>query len=170
MSTDMQRLDSAWYLIQCKPRQDERAREHLNRQGFECFLPYQATPAGRLHSGKHRSQPLFPGYLFLHMPAQGNWSKLASTRGVNRVVGFCGTPCRINDAIISQLKYRCTQPPQPALFKAGDKVHISAGPLTDIDAIFLAMDGEQRVILLLRLLNEERAVKVPLAHLSQLQA
>ena len=27
----------AWYLLQCKPKQDERAEEHLQRQGYACF-------------------------------------------------------------------------------------------------------------------------------------
>jgi hypothetical protein len=26
-----------WYLVQCRARQDERALEHLQRQGFECY-------------------------------------------------------------------------------------------------------------------------------------
>jgi hypothetical protein len=28
-----------WYLVQCRARQDERALEHLERQGFECYRP-----------------------------------------------------------------------------------------------------------------------------------
>ena len=28
-----------WYLLQCKPRQDERAEENLLRQGYHCYRP-----------------------------------------------------------------------------------------------------------------------------------
>ena len=30
---------AAWYLVHCKPHQDERAEEHLARQGYACVRP-----------------------------------------------------------------------------------------------------------------------------------
>ncbi|UCJ14917.1 transcription/translation regulatory transformer protein RfaH [Pseudomonas sp. MM211] len=170
MSIDVKISDVAWYLIQCKPRHDDKAWEHLNRQGFECFCPHTRTQVIKAGKLVQITQPLFPGYLFLHMEKQGNWAKLRSTRGVSRVVAFCGTPCRIDDAIIEKLKARSLQRVQEKALTAGDRVHISSGPLADMDAIFLAMDGEQRVMLLLRLLNRERRINVPLSQLSILQA
>ncbi|TBU75739.1 transcription/translation regulatory transformer protein RfaH [Pseudomonas daroniae] len=170
MNIDMKLSEIAWYLIQCKPRHDDKAWENLSRQGFECFCPRTRTQTIRAGKVKYSYQPLFPGYLFLHMKAQDNWAKLRSTRGVSRVVGFCGVPCRINDAIIEQLKKRSLQTEQAPMLNPGDNVHIKAGPLADMNAIFLTMDGEQRVMLLLRLLNREQQIKVPLSHLSALQA
>lgn len=170
MSIDVTYSEAAWYLIQCKPRHDDKAWEHLNRQGFECFCPRIGTLAIKTGKIRHVTQPLFPGYLFLHMEEQGNWAKLRSTRGVSRVVSFCGVPCRIDAAVIAQLKERSQQSAQAKPLQAGDRVHINSGPLADMDAIFVAMDGEQRVMLLLRLLNREKQIKVPLSHLSILQA
>lgn len=170
MSIDVKFSEAAWYLIQCKPRHDDKAWEHLNRQGFECFCPRTRTQATRAGKRVQITQPLFPGYLFLHMHEQGNWAALRSTRGVSRVVAFCGVPCRIDDSIIEQLKTRSLQSVQAKALTAGDRVHINSGPLADMDAIFLAMDGEQRMMLLLRLLNREKRVKVPLSQLSILQA
>lgn len=170
MSIDVTSSETAWYLVQCKPRHDDKAWEHLNRQGFECFCPRtrtQLTKAGKIIKV---TQPLFPGYLFLHMGSQSNWAKLRSTRGVSRVIAFCGVPCRIDDAIIEQLKERSLQRAQAKALTPGDRVHISSGPLADMDAIFLAMDGEQRVMLLLRLLDREKQINVPLSQLSILQA
>jgi transcriptional antiterminator RfaH len=42
---------AGWYLVQCKSRQDERAQEHLVRQGYRCYRPqhsYQRIERGRL--------------------------------------------------------------------------------------------------------------------------
>lgn len=156
------RAEGAWYLVQCKPREDLRAHTHLTRQGFTCFCPmFRADkPAQRL-------QPLFPGYLFIHLHDQDNWGVLRSTRGVSRVVSFAGQPYRVPAATIEQLQRRCAtaEPPRNAPVP-GDRVQVRIGEQGEMDAIFLAMDGTQRVLLLLKLLNRELQVCVPLSQLS----
>lgn len=153
----------AWYLLQCKSRQDGRALEHLLRQGFECFAP--TLTAQTIRAGKLREieQPLFPGYLFIRMGETDSWLSLRSTRGVNRVVAFCGQPCRVQDLIIDQLRERCAGVPAVPVFKPGDPVQVKIGDYNDVDAIFLSMDGEDRVMLLLNLLNREQQIQVRLA-------
>ncbi|MGM3388643.1 transcription/translation regulatory transformer protein RfaH [Stutzerimonas stutzeri] len=159
-----ERPDGSWYLLQCKPRQDSRALEHLRRQGFDCFAPTfraQSLRAGRL---REVEQPLFPGYLFIRMGEVDNWLPLRSTRGVNRVVAFCGQPCRVQERIVEQLKTRCATTEQPPLLNPGDQVQVRIGAYADLDAIFLSMDGEERVMLLLNILNREQQVQVSLAN------
>lgn len=155
--------DVAWYLVQCKPRQDARALEHLQRQGFECFCPF--FQAQVLRGGKVRPvrQLLFPGYLFLRMHLDDSWLSLRSTRGVSRVVSFCGMPCRVDDGIVEHLALRCEQAPAATAFTPGERVQVRLGPFADMEAIFLSMDGEERVMLLLNLLNREQQVPVRLA-------
>ncbi|MCY1281425.1 Transcription antitermination protein RfaH [compost metagenome] len=155
----------AWYLVQCKARQDERAQEHLLRQGFDCFCPtlsVECLKGGRL---RQLTQPMFPGYLFVHFRAQDNWTALRSTRGVTRVVSFSGSPSRVPDSIVEHLKLRCAREDHCAAFNPGDKVQVRVGPYAEMDAIFLAMDGEQRVMLLLNILNRQQQVSIPISHL-----
>ncbi len=165
MNTQKDLHDIAWYLIQCKPRQENRAREHLVRQGFECFSPTLTVES--LTSGKLKShvQPLFPGYLFTRVKAQDNWTALHSTRGVTRIVGFCGRPCRVDDSIIEGLQKRCAGEPEIRYWSAGDKVKVKLGDQSALDAIFVSMDGDERVVLLLAMMNREQPVSVPLANL-----
>jgi hypothetical protein len=49
-----------WYVVQCKPRQDCRALEHLARQGFHCCIP--ALHVEKLQHGRviEVEEPLFP--------------------------------------------------------------------------------------------------------------
>jgi hypothetical protein len=78
---------SRWYLIQCKARQDERALENLQRQGFECYRPVYESE--RMHRGRKHltSAALFPGYLFIRLDRiNDNWLPIRSTRGVIQVV------------------------------------------------------------------------------------
>lgn len=161
------RAESAWYLVQCKPREDMRAHTHLTRQGFTCFCPMFRADSRSNGKPVQRMQPLFPGYLFIHLHDQDNWGVLRSTRGVSRVVSFAGQPYRVPEAIVEQLKQRCaTAEPPRSTHSPGDRVQVRIGEQGEMDAIFLAMDGTQRVLLLLKLLNRELQVCVPLSQLS----
>lgn len=151
-----------WYLIQCKPRQDMRALEHLERQGYQCLLPTHELE--RLHKGKRQqlTEPLFPGYLFIHLDrVDDNWLPIRSTRGVNQIVSFGGRPTPVPDSVLGQLANRdSTAAP---LLSPGDRVFINEPGLEALEAIFLEPDGEGRVLLLLKLLQRDLTVKVPLS-------
>jgi len=166
MDPPMDVVEIAWYLVQCKPRQEGRALEHLQRQDFECFCPnmwVETLKAGRM---ERRWQPIFPGYLFIHLRAQDNWAALRSTRGVRRIVGFPGRPCQVHERIIERLKQPCAGALNRAALNPGDRVQIKVGPYAELSAIFLAMNGEERVMLLLNLLNREQQIQVPLTHVN----
>lgn len=155
------RKGKAWYLVQCKPRQDERAEANLDRQGYEYFRPLCRRE--RLVRGtlQVQSESLFPGYLFIRLAADANWAPLRSTRGVSRLVGFGGMPLSIADELIAELQRRVQPAPQPVL-QPGDRVCITTGSFAELDAIFLAMDGEERVVLLMSLLHREHRLSLPL--------
>lgn len=141
-----------WYLIQCKPRQDFRALENLLFQGYECLLSTHNIE--RLRNGQWTSQrePLFPGYLFIELDTElDNWMPIRSTRGVSQIVRFGGVPLPIPDKIIHRLRNRNSALENE--INPGDKVLVDWGGNTDIEAVFLAKDGSERVLLLLDILH-----------------
>ncbi|MES2818613.1 MAG: transcription/translation regulatory transformer protein RfaH [Pseudomonadota bacterium] len=168
MDTDLQAFPrdeaAAWYLVQCKPRQDERAEDNLMHQGYHCYRPQRWCERTVRGQCKTVVESLFPGYLFIYLAGGANWAPLRSTRGVNRVVGFGGgMPLRLDSTLIAHLKQRTqtTTLSTPPL-EVGDNVRVTTGNFASLDAIFMAMDGEQRVILLLNMLNRQQQVSVPL--------
>ena len=104
-------------------------------------------------------ESLFPGYLFIALAENANWAPLRSTRGVNRLVGFGGMPLKVGERFIEHLQHRCENTVQSAL-RLGDSVRITAGDFAELDAIFMAMDGDERAILLLNILNRQQRVSV----------
>lgn len=151
-----------WYLVQCKVRQEERAEENLTRQGYPCLRPTflrRKTVRGKLQTV---AESLFPGYLFIQLANGANWAPLRSTRGVLRVVSFGGTPLPIDDAIIRQLQARAEQQDVAAELVPGQVVRIVDGPFAELEAIFVSMDGDERVVLLLNFLQREQKVRFPL--------
>lgn len=157
--------DTFWYLLQCKPRQDARAAANLHNQGYRIFHPQLRREAPGAAGRNAVAEPLFPGYLFIQLTGQDNWAPLRSTRGISRIVSFNNTPARVTDDIIQRIEERCRLPVAPKPHVAGDRVCITQGPLQMLEGIFLAMDGQQRVVILLQLLNRKQPVHLPLDHI-----
>ncbi|MCY1401192.1 Transcription antitermination protein RfaH [compost metagenome] len=157
MST--QRSLPRWYLIQCKPRQDARAEENLIRQDFNCFRPTKL-----LKRTSEQTESLFPGYLFIRLDKYSdNWHPIRSTRGVSRLVTFGHQPIAVPDEVVHQLQQKLGNfPASERIFNPGDTVRINAGSLKDLDAIFLSRDGNERVLILLKLLNREHSISLSL--------
>lgn len=150
----------SWYVIQCKAKESFRAAENLQNQGFEVFHPY--IEVERLRAGKIKliNEPLFPYYLFIYLSdVTDNWRPIRSTRGVLKMLSFGTTPLKVPAKLIEELKQRI-QPLAENLFKAGDEVLIDEGPLKGLKAIFETKQGDERVILLLNLLQKQQRVKV----------
>ena len=150
----MPELELRWYLIHCKPREDERALEHLERQGFECFRPARKIERRRDGRKYTTADPLFPRYLFIHLDSvNDNWYPISSTRGVIRIVWFNEHPLPVRDEVIEGIRIRLgganlTEP----YLKPGERVQITEGAFKQLEAIFLTNDGDERVVLLLNIL------------------
>ena len=154
-----------WYLIQCKPRQDSRAEENLIRQAFTCYRPTRHVE--RIQRGRRTTQveSLFPGYLFIQLDQlNDNWHPIRSTRGVSQLVTFGKQPIAVADELIEQLCQQLSEtPPEPLALEPGDSVRINSGSFKELEAIFLARDGAERIVILLQLLHCEHTLSVPIS-------
>ncbi|SFC02880.1 transcriptional antiterminator RfaH [Marinospirillum celere] len=158
----------SWYVIQCKAKESFRAAENLQNQGYEVFHPY--IQVEKLRQGKIRlvEEPLFPYYLFIHLSdVADNWRPLRSTRGVLKLVSFGNKPVKISDQLIAQLRER-TQPQPKDYLKAGEQVLIEEGPFKGLNAIFQSRKGEERVVLLLQLLQKQQRLEMPVTSIRPL--
>lgn len=162
LSRSMHSGHTAWYLLQSKPRQTERARENLKNQGFHCFLPMAQIERVQKNKRTFVPEPLFPGYLFIQLNnVTDNWSPIRSTRGVARLVAFNGEPQVVRQEVMDALFQRNEAPLVIETFQPGDAVRITQGPFAHIEAIFQAYSGEERVVLLLKLLNQMQQLQLP---------
>ena len=53
-----------WFLLYCKPREEERGLKHLQNQGIEAFYPTINVEKVRKGIRSTTSEALFPNYLF----------------------------------------------------------------------------------------------------------
>jgi len=158
-----------WYLVQCKPRHTFRAEEHLVNQGFECFLPKHRVKRKARQKIVWVTEPLFPHYLFIRLDDESNWATIRSTRGVAQVVRFNGVPVPAPEPIVRGLQQHCARlsgaEPEP-LFRPGEQVVITEGCFKQLEAVVQATKGEERVVLLLNLLNQPQCIELPATAIS----
>lgn len=156
----MKRSQARWFAVFTRPRQERRALENLERQGFSCFLPEVENPRRRC------AEPLFPRYLFLSaLPGVQNLAPVRSTYGVRGLVRFgerlATLPERVVEAIRSRVDSETGLVRLPrAVLTPGDPVRVSGGPLDGLEAIFKADKGQQRVLLLMELFGRQTTVEV----------
>ena len=156
-----------WHAVLCRARQERKAEAHLENQDFDVFLP--RLRARRRYRGQwiSRIEPLFPRYLFVRLEAfADDWSSIRSTRGVIGLVRFGDEFPSLDNAIIRELQARHDITGAIDLSRAmelqpEDPIEITNGAMAGLRAVFQARNGEERVIVLLKLLNNEREIELP---------
>ena len=147
-----------WYAIHSKPRQEVRALDNLQRQGFEAWLPMLTVEKVLRGKLANVTEPMFSRYLFIRLDTeQTNWSPIRSTLGVSRLVSFGNRPAVVADELIQALQTVPQRAPE-RLFQPGQTIKIVSGPLKGIEGIFQQADGEHRAMVLIDLLNKQHRV------------
>lgn len=159
-----------WYIAQFKPKAHGLATRNLERQGFSVFLPMHEVTKRRNGQFRKAVTPLFPGYLFVEFdPLVRGWRAINSTLGISRLVSFCDRPAVVPETLITGLKMRCGEAEQVlplSTFKEGDKVEIAHGPFAGFIATIDRMSPDQRVWVLLELMQQETRVQVGAGNLA----
>lgn len=156
---------SYWYAIHTKARQEQVARENLQRQGFLTHLPLIKAARHRRGRWHGTVEPLFPGYLFVQIDLDTqNSAPIRSTRGVIGMVRFGNGPQPMPHGIMQALLNARLSEGDPidpdTLFEEGDRVTLVEGPMKGLTAIVQAKTGQDRVLILLDLLGRENRVAV----------
>jgi transcriptional antiterminator RfaH len=154
-----------WYLIYTKPQKELVARENLERQGYEIYLPMARLRRRRMGKGMNRIEPLFPRYLFIHLDTKtDNWSPIRSTLGVSNLVKFGMYPSAVPEALIELLVDRCDeegiQDITPDEYKEGEAIRVMEGPMTGLEGVFLAKTSSDRVMVLLDIVGKHTRVNL----------
>mgnify|MGYP000237495554 CR=1 FL=1 len=156
-------MTASWYVIHTKPRQEFRASEQLQNQGYEVFLP--SIGAEHLKAGQvqHRIEPLFPRYLFIRLnQVDQNWGPIRSTKGVSQLVRFGGVPASLDDEQIEAISYWANRAPEKTLFQENQVVSIVEGPFVGMEGFFQRLEtvetGEERALVLMELFGKTQRV------------
>jgi hypothetical protein len=79
-------INAAWYVVHTKPRQETRALENLQNQGFECFLPTMEIEKLRNQRVMRVVEPMFSRYMFIQLDdTTQNWGPIRSNFGRKQI-------------------------------------------------------------------------------------
>lgn len=156
---------ACWYAAYTSANHEKRVAEQLTQRRVEHFLPlYEAV-----HKWKDRrvrlQLPLFPGYVFVHLPFSERL-RVLQVRGVARLVGFGDRPATLPEDEIERLRSGLSgdvkMQPHPYLCE-GHKVRILRGPLAGMEGILLRKKGSLRLVLSIDLIMRSIVVDVDAA-------
>jgi transcriptional antiterminator RfaH len=164
-----------WHVIHTKVKEEFRALENLEAQGFEVFLP--TCQVQKKYQGKIKLvvEPLFSRYLFIRLSdVTSNWFPIRSTRGVSQLLRFGSStePVVLPDIIVESLKKRCaTEEPLHEIFKPGEVLEITDGPFRGFSGFFEKLqtlpDGLSRALLLVEILGSVQKLQIDLPQLKK---
>ena len=155
----------SWYLIYSKPKEEKLAKEHLERQGYETYLPLVLGRIKKRGRTQRSIQPMFPRYLFIYLSDQtDDWGPIRSTIGVSNLVKFGMAPAKVPENLIIRLKENEADEGYHDLpsqkLKKGDQIHMIEGRYEGYEATLFSQNAEDRVVVLLNI--AEKYIKVQL--------
>lgn len=157
MSVDQNR---DWYAVQVKRNEEHGGVRRLAAKAIPTFLPL--IQPFRRRGFAAGLEPLFPGYVFVQLPAFNfnaePWHVARWTPGVRRILGTEHTPVPMPADSMAVIRARVRDlgfVRQGSRFAQGDPVRIRCGPLAGLEAIFdRPMSREGRALVLLELLGQ----------------
>jgi transcriptional antiterminator RfaH len=152
-----------WYVVQSKPREEERALHYLQEKGFHTYLPRMEVLKVRKFKNVKSKQALFPGYLFCRFDKEENLGHVRWTQGVKKLLPESVSPMSVDDEVVQaihSLEQEDGVIRQQPLQK-NDQVRIARGPMKDVLGVFDHWSSDQgRVRVLLNFINYQAAVEL----------
>ena len=145
-----------WYVIRTKPHQEYRAEFHLRQVSVETFLPLLKHPKRIRRQDKTIVEPLFPQYLFARFDMNDRYRAVNFASGVLNIVEFGTKPAEVGESVVEGIRARLVDGnviPETEHFQQGQIVHVKAGPLAGLEAVFIrGLTKQHRVLLLMKAL------------------
>lgn len=151
-----------WYAACTKPCHEKRVAEHLRLREIDLFLPvYYSERRWRNGCNMMLERPLFPGYIFIHLPASEQ-VRVLELSSVVSIVSNGRTPVPLPDEEIARLRAGLPlvkAEPHPVL-TVGETARICRGPLEGLTGVVTRQKNRLRVVLTLDPIMKSVAVEV----------
>ncbi|MFP5206240.1 MAG: UpxY family transcription antiterminator [Acidobacteriota bacterium] len=152
-----------WYAVYTTARHEKRVAQHFASRSIEHYLPLYSTQRRWSDGSKVTlSLPLFPCYIFVHIPATRR-VRVLDVPGVLTIVdGTGGRPAALPAEEMMKLQAGLSErraQPHPLLV-AGQRGRIRTGALAGMEGIVVRVKNNYRVVLTVHLIMQSVAVEV----------
>lgn len=155
--------DLKWFVVQSKPREEERAHHFLEDKGLEAYLPRMEVARIRGFKSVKVEKPLFPSYLFCRFDPVESLAYVRWTKGVAKILPESVAPVALEDEVVATIR-RLEQKDgviRKKPLRKNDRIRITRGPMKDILGIFDYWTSDQgRVKVLLNFVSYQAAVEL----------
>ena len=160
--------DTYWLVCHTKPRCEKKFAALLSAEKFEHYLPLVQSVRRYAQQTKKFTKPLFPGYVFTHVPAEKKariyqQDLLARAITVEDEPKFLRQLEDVRKIVASGLELSV----MPLLTK-GRRVKIVGGPLHGLEGLVDNSENPQGIMISVDVLQQGLLVKVPAENLQPL--
>ena len=152
-----------WYVVQSKPREEERALHFLKEKGFQTYLPRMEVVKVRKFKNVKSKQALFPGYLFCRFDKDENLGHVRWTQGVKKLLPESVSPMFVDDEIVQAIHSLEQEDGviRKKPLQKNDRIRVARGPMQDVLGVFDNWTSDQgRVRVLLNFINYQASVEL----------
>lgn len=160
-----------WYAVYTKARHEKHVARHFQTRSIQNFLPtYEVQRKWRNGCRVTLVLPLFPNYIFVHIPATDR-IRVLDIPGVWFIVGGIGgkpavLPTDEMNILRSGLVGLQAQP--HPLLTAGNKCRIRSGSLVGLEGIVVRLKNYYRVVITVQSIMKSFSVEIPVEDLEVL--
>ena len=154
---------ACWYALYTRSRHEKFVDLELTRRGVRSFLPLRRVTRDWSDRRKIIEQPLFQGYLFVHISIRECLSIL-KIKGAVRFVGrSLLNPTTVPESDITSIQRFIEQEievdPFPYI-KEGARVYVRSGPFKGIEGFVVRKDKHCRLVISLNLLMQSVSIQI----------
>jgi transcription antitermination factor NusG len=156
--------DPKWYVLFVCSNQEKKVTQHLKSRDVEHYLPCYSSVRQWKDRRVKLQIPLFPGYIFVHLPLIER-NKVLTIPHVVSLVGPKGQPSQVSEEEIHWiiLGVQCgTAGPHPYL-TVGERVVVTEGALSGMEGVLLRRHNNTRIVVALESIARAFTVEIDAA-------
>ena len=140
---------TSWYALCTRPRWEKKVAERLSGKGIEHYCPLNKVTRQWSDRKKVVLEPVFKGYVFVHVPDENKWD-LKNIHGVLNFVYWLGKPATIQDKEIITIRKFLDEFDNVQVerkgFVANDAVRITQGILMNYEGLVIEVFGSRAIV------------------------
>jgi transcriptional antiterminator RfaH len=146
-----------WYAVHAQPNRESRAKNQLENQAYEVFLPRRLKTVRHARKLTDVAAPFFPRYLFIRLDlTRDRWRSVNGTFGVSRLVMQGDMPQQVPRGVVETMI--AAVDPKGLLcleegLKVGSPIRLIAGPFAEQLGTLDRLDDSGRARVLLKIMG-----------------
>lgn len=152
-----------WFALYTKSRHEKLVHRELEKKGIESFLPLRKVTRDWSDRKKIIEEPLFQGYLFVHMPIKERWTVLNTVGAVRFIGKSAAEPIEVPEkellTVRQFIESEIQVDPFPYL-KEGQRVYVRSGPFKGTEGFVVRKDRHCRLVISLDVMMKSVSVVI----------